>query len=137
MDCLQQNQQHLLGDIRNVADRLEVLDGPTGRRSWPDDVKSRIVAESYEPGVRVREVAERYGITPQHLSAWRSLARRGKLALPDEDGALFATLEIEGETAARPTDAIEIVSGDVVIRLGSDVSAIRIAEIAAALRGTR
>lgn len=136
MDCLQQNQQHLLGDIRTVADRLEVLDGPTGRRSWPDDVKSRIVAESYERGARVCDVAERHGITPQHLSSWRSLARRGKLALPDEDGALFAALAIEAE-APRLTGSIEIVSGDVVIRLGADTSAIRIAEIAAALRGTR
>jgi len=134
---LQQNQQHLLGEVRSVADRLEVLDGPTGRRSWPDDVKARIVAESYEPGVRVCDVARRHGITPQHLSSWRGLARRGKLALPDEDGALFAALEIEAEVTARSTVAIDIVSGDVVIRVGADTSAIRIVEIAAALRGAR
>ena len=137
MDRFQQSQQHLLGEVRSVSDRLEVLDGPTGRRSWPDDVKARIVAESYEPGARVCDVARRNGITPQHLSSWRGLARRGKLALPDEDGALFAALEIEAEVMVRATDAIEIVSGDVVIRVGADTSAIRIAEIAAALRGAR
>ena len=57
--------------------------------------------------------------------------------MPDEDGALFAALEIEAEVMVRATDAIEIVSGDVVIRVGADTSAIRIAEIAAALRGAR
>lgn len=138
MDRLQQNQQHLLGEVRSVADRLEVLDGPTGRRSWPYDVKARIVAESYEPGVRVCDVARRNGITPQHLSSWRGLARRGKLVLPDEDGALFAALEIEAEPSVTPASGmIEIEFGDVVIRVGGDTSAIRIAEIAAALRGAR
>ena len=137
MDRLQQNQFRLLDEVRDVSARLEVLDGPTGRRIWPDEVKARIVAESYEPGVRVCDVALRNGITPQHLSSWRGLARRGKLALPDEDGALFAALEIEAEVTTKPTDTIEIVSGDVVIRVGADVSAIRIAEIAAALRDAR
>mgnify|MGYP006165046005 CR=1 FL=1 len=35
--------------------RIEVLDGPTGRRRWPDDLKARIVAESFQPGARVCE----------------------------------------------------------------------------------
>ncbi len=116
-------------------DRLEVLSGPTGRRSWPDEVKARIVAESYERGARVCEVARRNGITPQHLSSWRGLARRGKLVLPDEDGALFAALEIEPGSGAAPfSGAIEIVSGDVIVRLPADASAMQIARIAAALR---
>jgi len=126
----------LLGEVRDVSGRLEVLDGPTGRRSWPDDVKARIVAESYERGVRVCDVARRNGITPQHLSSWRGLARQGKLALPDEDGALFAALEVEA-TAGPSDGAIEILCGDVVIRLPGDVPACRLAEVALALRGAR
>jgi len=137
LEGFQQNQQHLLAEVRGVADRLEVLDGPTGRRSWPDDVKARIVAESYERGARVCDVARRNGITPQHLSSWRGLARRGKLALPDEDGALFAALEIEAEPTAVSGGRIEIVCGDVVIRFPGDVPSARVAEIAVALRGTR
>lgn len=39
-------------------DRVEVLAGPTGRRKWPDDVKGQLVAESFLPGVSVREVAK-------------------------------------------------------------------------------
>jgi transposase-like protein len=58
------------------VDRMEVLAGPTGRRLWPDEVKGRLVAESFVPGVRVREVAERNALRPNCLSTWRSLAIR-------------------------------------------------------------
>lgn len=48
-------------DVRGLkgAFRIEVLDGPTGRRRWPDDLKARIVAESFQPGARVCDVAAR------------------------------------------------------------------------------
>ncbi|MDB5661563.1 MAG: transposase, partial [Cypionkella sp.] len=41
---------------RRGVSRIEVLDGPTGRRRWPDEVKARIVAESLVPGARVCDV---------------------------------------------------------------------------------
>ncbi len=49
-----QSDIHLLGEVRGCVSRVEVLEGPTGRRTWPDDLKARIVAESFEPGVRVQ-----------------------------------------------------------------------------------
>ena len=70
MKRLVQNELHLL-DERGRIDRLEVLEGPTGRRTWSDREKARIVLESFEPGARVCEVARRNGMTPQHLSTWR------------------------------------------------------------------
>ena len=30
--------------------QFDVLDQPTGRRNWPDEVKSRIIMESFPPG---------------------------------------------------------------------------------------
>ena len=97
MKRLLQNEHHSLGEVRGVVDRLEVIEGPTGRRSWPDDVKARIVLESFEVGARVSEVARRNGLTPQHLSTWRAMARKGKLpiVIPDDEFPTFAALELE------------------------------------------
>ncbi|MEF2554663.1 transposase, partial [Aurantimonas sp. A2-1-M11] len=51
--------------------RMEVVSGRTGRRSWPDDVKGRIVGESFRPGAVVNDVARRHGVAPQQLTQWR------------------------------------------------------------------
>ncbi|MBD9524707.1 transposase [Ensifer sp. ENS02] len=62
-------------------------------RQWPDDVKAQIVSESLRPGAMVNEVAERQGLKPNHLSTWRTMARRGKLVLPaPEDAVEFAAV---------------------------------------------
>ncbi|MEM9147395.1 MAG: transposase, partial [Pseudomonadota bacterium] len=71
MKHLEQNDQHLLAEVRSIADRMSVLEGPTGRRSWLDKEKARIVLESFAPGARVDDVARRHRLTPQHLSTWR------------------------------------------------------------------
>ncbi len=60
---------------RRGVSRIEVLDGPTGRRRWPDEVKARIAAESLAPEAPVCEVAEKHGLIARHLSRWRGLAR--------------------------------------------------------------
>ena len=107
------------------------------QRRWPDDVKARIVAESLRPGVTVNEVAGRYGLKPNHLSAWRTLARRGKLVLPvPEDDVEFAAMIVatpDEREAAVETERPEILIGHMTIRLETGVSAKRIAAIAQAL----
>ena len=134
-----QSDIHLLGEVRGCVSRIEVLEGPTGRRTWPDDLKAQIVRESLEPGVQVRDVARRHGLAPQHLSTWRGLARQGKLdiAIMEDDLPAFAALEVLDEGATGQSVPIEIEANGVIIRLGADTSATRIAEIAAALRLSR
>ena len=131
------------------AGRIEVRESRTGRREWPEAVKGRIVRESLEAGATVKEVALRHGIAPQQLTTWRRMARQGRLALPDDpgsdDGFGFAALVVTEEPTPKAvtgastatTEAIEIVSGEVVVRLDGATSAARIAEIAAALETRR
>jgi transposase len=121
---------------------LEVLPvGGRGRRNrkWPDEVKARVVAETLMPGVTVSEVARRHGVPANHVSSWRTMARKGRLVLPaPEDPVEFAALVVgpatgmqhdDGAVACRP----EIVAGAVVIRLESRASADRIASVVRAL----
>lgn len=137
---MQENAQFLLAGRGRVVERLEVLCGPTGRRSWPDALKARIVAESFETGARVVEVARRHSVSPQQVTAWRRQARQGRLALPAEEETAFAGLLVED---ARPAPSvlaqrpIEIEADGVIVRLAADASALRVAEIAAALRAAR
>jgi len=134
-------EQHLLGTAGLDTSRLEVLDGPTGRRDWPDDVKGRIVAETLVPGARVGDVARRHGMAAQHLSKWRRLAREGKIVVPGDgldDGPMFASLEIVPEKAPISCGGfVAIDFGEATIRLPSNTPAQRIADIVHALRETR
>ncbi len=142
MGTLHQREHHLVAERRSGAFRLEVMEGPTGRRRWLDNVKARIVAETFAPGVRVVDVARRHGLRPAHLSSWRRSARQGKIVLPVDDGPVFVPLMLEEAASApsscRPREAsIEIEVGDITVRLPVDSAADRIASIAAALRASR
>lgn len=117
--------------------RIEVLDGPTGRRRWPDDLKARIVAESFEPGARVCDVAAKYGLIARHLSEWRGLARKGELVVPIDVASAFVPLVIEPLVdAARPTDTgvIRVEICGAVLHVAPDCSSERAAALVAALR---
>ncbi|SDJ04512.1 transposase [Salipiger marinus] len=121
---------------------LEVLAvGGRGRRNrkWPDEVKARIVAETLTPGITVNAVARRHGVPANHVSAWRTLARKGRLVLPaPEDPVEFAALMV-GPVEAVPRADVgvvarpEIVAGALVIRLEAGASAERIASVVRAL----
>ena len=77
---------------------LEVL--PVGGRSrrnrkWPDELKARIVADTLMPRVTVNDVARRHGVLANHVSSWRTLARKGRLVLlTPEDPVEFAALMV-------------------------------------------
>lgn len=88
-------QSELRMESTRRARPIEVMSGPTGRRRWPDALKARVVAETLQPGSRVRDVASRYGLLPHHLSAWRSMARKGTLVLAEADMPAFVPVTLQ------------------------------------------
>ena len=110
---------HLDVPTNGFAGRLEVIEGPTGRRQRTQAEKARIVAESLMPGARVAEVARKYGATRWQVYDWRKrLRRREQLALSGSADAApaFAAVVVEDTPRGQAAACIEIVVGDVVIR---------------------
>lgn len=108
---------HLDVPTNGFAGRLEVIEGPTGRRKRTQAEKARIVAESLMPGVRVADVARKYGATRWQVYDWRKrLRRQERLALPERMAPAFAAVVIEDAPRRQTSACIEIVVGDVVIR---------------------
>ena len=44
---------------------------PGGRRQFSEELKRRVVAETYRPGASISEIARRYGIDVRLLFRWR------------------------------------------------------------------
>lgn len=110
-----------------------------GKRNWPSELKARIVAETLIEGETVKAVAKRYELIPSTVSDWRRLARQGKLVLPNLDGMDFVPVEIEAPAPlaeslpAASACTIDVIRGDVTVRLDAATPASRIAEIARAI----
>ena len=110
-----------------------------GKRDWPPELKARIVAETPIEGETVKAVAKRYELIPSTVSDWRRMARQGKLVLPNLDGIDFVPVEIEASVpVAQPSPVIssgkiDLIKGDVTVRLDAATPAARVAEIARAL----
>ena len=115
---------------------VELLAAPAAKRRWSDEAKGRMVAETLVPCVTVNEVARRHGVRANHLSSWRTLARQGKLVVPEVAGAEFAA-PIASPMVV-PTVAtiasIDLIFGPVTVRLDAATPAARVAELAMALR---
>lgn len=129
---------------------VEMVRRTRGYRRWPEAVKARIVAESFQPGARVVDVARRHDLVPHQLSDWRRQARLGLLALPAEamEGvsasavAAFVPVSVygDGDTSSEATNApegsieIDLACG-LVVRVSGGVSVERAAALVRALRG--
>ncbi len=58
--------------------RLELFTGAGRRRTWSDEDKAAIVAESDGPGTSISAVARRHGLSASQLFTWRRLMRQAE-----------------------------------------------------------
>lgn len=114
---------HLDGSTGVGVSRVEVSEGPSGRRRRTKAERARIAAESMLPGVTVADVARKHGTTRWQIYDWRKQIRKGNLAPPERVAALptFAELVVDDGAAAASvvSSDIEIGVGDVLIRVGA------------------
>jgi len=150
-----------MADGSGLVGRLDIVEPRRGNRRWPDDVKAGIVAESFQPGARVVDVARRHDIVPHQLSDWRRMAREGKLVLPadvmravcdatlsaDKPEPAFVPLEVamtwqgtgsmsgHGERDETCDEITIAIGSDLVIHVPANANVARAAELIRALRG--
>ena len=134
---------HLDVSTPGYVGRLEVLEGPTGRRVRSASEKARIAAESLVPGSQVTAVARQHGVTRWQIYDWRRRLRQGQLVLPESQEPLFAPLLVEEAPAPRVTPKpqksapakVEIVIDDIVIRTAVEIE--QLAQVIRAVRASR
>ena len=114
--------------------------GSGGARRWPLELKARVVAETLIEGATVNAVAKRYELIPSTVSDWRRMARMGKLVLPNLDGMDFVPVQIEEPKPPMPVPTpvinlgtLDVIKGDVTVRLDAGTPPERVAQIASAL----
>ena len=91
------------------------------------------------PGIRVADVARKYGATRWQVYDWRRrLRQQERLALPESAGAVpaFAAVVIE-DAPRRQAACIEIVVGDVIIRAEPGVDEEHLSRIIRIARAVR
>ena len=121
--------------------RIEVITGTGRRRRWDAETKARIVAESFEPGCGVSEVARRHDISPSLLFLWRRQAAVTKKTESLVRGEpAFVPMMLAGDdrtAAASEASMIEVELGDVRIRITGRVDSSVLRQVLAAARTTR
>src|ERR1700716_915127 len=121
--------------------RIEVITGQRRRRRWTAQEKARIVAESFEEGANISEVARRNGVVRGLLTGWRhKLAAEGGPAMPGEPGRVAAANTRLQEIASPPGQLrgmIEIEVSGARIRVEPGVDPTTLSTVLSALRGGR
>jgi transposase len=101
-------------------------------RHWSDEDKARLVAEALAPGSNVSAIARSHGLDPSQVYAWRrkALASAAVSPLTGEQvkPVRFTRFEAVG------SELVEIVVGDVVVRVGGDVDPDHLVKIMRAVR---
>ena len=123
--------------------RIEVITGTGRRRRWDAETKGRLVAESFEPGCSVSEVARRHDISPSLLFLWRRQAAEATKNAESNvrGGPAFVPMVVSGDTPAAPVVneacVVEVELGDVRIRIKGPVDRSVLREVFLAARTTR
>ncbi|UWU67856.1 IS66-like element accessory protein TnpA [Bradyrhizobium sp. NC92] len=147
-------------DARQEGDsyrRVEVITGERRRRRWTGEEKARVVAESFESGANISEVARRNDVSRGLLTVWRrqvaaAVAGKAPNFVPIQIGAGSGG-ETSGESeraspaqtkaleiAAHSTKVcgvIEIEVSGARIRVEPGVELAALSTVLAALRGCR
>lgn len=117
--------------------RVEVITGERRRRTWSDEEKARIVAESADPDANISEIARRNGVSRGLLTVWRRQAR-----VSSADIAPFARVQIEASVndedeanflGSRTAERIEIEMAGATVRVPVGVDAETLRAVIAAL----
>ena len=130
---------------------IEIITGRERRRRWSTSEKLRIVAETYEQGTTVGDVAARHGAYCSLVFTWRRQVRDGLLTaeVPGEAISPFVPVRLldgPSQPMERPISApspgsaplctVEIsLPGGSVIRVDQHVDARALRRILGALRG--
>jgi transposase len=102
------------------------------RGRWTTARRQEIVAASYVAGASINDVAERFGIRPNLLTAWRRrAAREGAVSKPKRKRARFAAVRLK---AVAMDGAIEIDQTSGLVRVHGIVDAGMLREVLAAIR---
>jgi transposase len=109
------------GSLQLVEAFVERLDGaPVGeRRRWSDEFKAQAVTAALEPGINVSALARRLGISPPQLFGWRKA---------------FLNKQKEDIPAGAPVPLVEIVVGDVLLRVAPDLGEAALRRLIRAVR---
>ncbi|WP_449384662.1 transposase [Bradyrhizobium sp. UFLA05-112] len=116
--------------ITATPERLAVSPGRS-YRTWSREAKERIVKETFLPGANVSVIARSHGLDPQ-LFAWRRKVLASGLIAP-VSGARGEAVKFARFDAVT-SDMVEIVIGDVVVRVGGDVEPELLAAVIRAVR---
>lgn len=98
------------------------------------------MAEATMPGANVSAVARSHGLTPQQVFTWRREAvRRARRESDAVPGTIFAEVRVEGTSAGIVSSGsvggvVDLAVGDVVLRIGPSVSALRVRDLLRAVR---
>jgi transposase len=102
------------------------------RGRWTSEQRQEIVAASRIAGASINEVADRFGIRPNLLTAWRRRqARELAASKPKRKRARFAAVRLE---AVAMDGTIEINQASGVVRVRGIVDAGMLREVLAAIR---